>query len=42
MAVFPGRRFADWVSYWTRIGGFRDPADLEHLLEGLRRAGLED
>lgn len=42
MAVFPGRRYSDWLPYWTRVGGFRDPADLEHLLEGLRRAGLQD
>jgi len=42
MAVFPGRRLEDWRDYWQWIAAYKDPADLEHLMDGLRKAGLED
>ncbi len=42
MAVFPGRCLEDWRDYWQWIAAYKDTADLEHLLDGLRKAGLED
>jgi hypothetical protein len=29
-----------WLDYWARVFSIFTPADLEHLLEGLRKAGL--
>ena len=31
-----------WHSYWSSKLPFKDPAQLEHLLDGLRKAGLPD
>jgi len=36
LAAWPGIAHHDWGVFWP----FENPADLEHLLEGLRRAGL--
>jgi TolB-like protein/Tfp pilus assembly protein PilF len=42
MVGFPGRRLRDWEPYWMAAIRFRDRADLEHLLDGLRKAGLPE
>ena len=42
MAVFPGRRLEGWRDYWKWIAAYKNPADLEHLMDGLMKAGLED
>jgi TolB-like protein/Tfp pilus assembly protein PilF len=40
MVGFPGRHLRAWEPYW--MGGFRNRDDLEHLLDGLRKAGLPE
>ena len=40
LAIQPGEDVERWRAYWSRQFAFKDPADLEHLLEGLRKAGL--
>ena len=42
IAVFPGDRLRDWKEYWQGTMEFRDHRDLDHLLEGLRKAGLQE
>jgi hypothetical protein len=42
MAVFPGDRLCDWKEYWQGTMEFRDHRDLDHLREGLRKAGLQE
>jgi TolB-like protein/tetratricopeptide (TPR) repeat protein len=37
-----GDDYSKWRDYWTRVFSFFRPADVEHLLEGLRKAGLPD
>jgi len=39
---FPGHRLSDWEPYWDDTMRFRNRDDLDHLLDGLRKAGLED
>jgi adenylate cyclase len=40
MARYPGDDPARWRAYWARLLPFRRSADLEHLLDGFRKAGL--
>ncbi len=40
LAHFPGDDKALWRAYWRRSYQYSDEADLDHLLEGLRLAGL--
>ncbi len=42
MVRFPGRRPRDWEPYWMAAMKFRHRDDLEHLLDGLRKAGPPD
>jgi TolB-like protein/DNA-binding SARP family transcriptional activator len=42
MAAFPGRRLKDWEAYWHGAFEYRDREDLDHLFDGLRKAGLLD
>jgi len=40
IALWPGEDPIAWRQHWTRSQPFRDPADLEHLLDGFRKAGM--
>ena len=40
MEGFPGQRLKDWESYWQDTTKFQHRADLDHLLDGLHKAGL--
>lgn len=40
IAAFPDHDRQAWQSYWARQFPFEKRADLDHLLEGLRKAGL--
>jgi TolB-like protein/Flp pilus assembly protein TadD len=42
IADYPGQDRERWRRYWTRQFPFKDPADLDRLLDGLRSAGLPD
>lgn len=42
MAVFPGRRLKDWERYWHGAFEYRDQADIDHLFEALRKAGMRE
>jgi len=37
---WPGDDPEAWQRYWAQSQPFRDPADLEHLLDGFRKAGM--
>lgn len=37
---YPGKDLDRWRRYWARQFPFKDPADLDHLLDGLCKAGL--
>lgn len=39
---YPGDRLGDWEPYWNDTMRYKNRADLDHLLDGLRKAGLED
>jgi TolB-like protein/Flp pilus assembly protein TadD len=39
--TFPGDTPGGWARYWWCMEPYRDDDDLEHLLEGLRKAGLD-
>ncbi len=41
MASVPDR-LEDWREYWQWIAAYKNPADLEHLMDGLRKAGLPE
>lgn len=41
MTIFPGRRLAQWESYWHCALEYKSQSNFEHLFEGLRMAGLE-
>ena len=38
--TFPGDTPGGWARYWWCVAPYRNDDDLEHLLEGLRKAGL--
>ena len=40
MAAYPGRDSERWRQFWADFLPFKDPKDLEHILDGLRKAGL--
>jgi tetratricopeptide (TPR) repeat protein len=40
IAAFPGENPDLWRRYWARHFPFKNPKDLDHLLDGLRMAGL--
>lgn len=40
-AAFPGGEVEAWHTFWRRLP-YKDREDLEHLIEGARRAGLPD
>jgi TolB-like protein len=40
MRRFPGRDAQAWRNYLTRANPFRESRDLQHLFDGLRKAGL--
>lgn len=42
MAVFPGVRPDDWREYALATSNYKDPTDIDHLIDGLRKAGLGD
>jgi TolB-like protein len=42
MAVFPGRRLGDWEEFWRGMAWYKREADHQHLMDGLRKAGLPD
>jgi adenylate cyclase len=42
MAIFPGRRLRDWEAFWRGMAWYKRETDHEHLMEGLRKAGLPD
>ena len=42
MAVFPGHRLKDWVSYWHGNFEYQDQKDFDHLFDALRKAGLPE
>jgi TolB-like protein len=40
IANWPGEDPEAWHRYWAQSKLFRDPADLDHLLDGFRKAGM--
>ena len=40
MPAFPGRRPGAWDEYWRNTARYKHQEDYDHLMEGLRRAGL--
>ena len=40
MAAYPGGDTNRWRQHWAVVLPFKDPKDLEHVLDGLRKAGL--
>ncbi len=40
LAIQSGKDSELWRAYWARLACFKNPADFEHLLEGLRKACL--
>jgi adenylate cyclase len=40
LTIQPGKDSELWRAYWARLACFKNPTDFEHLLEGLRKAGL--
>ena len=40
IAIWPGDDPKAWQRYWAQSQPFQDPADLEHLLDGFRKAGM--
>jgi adenylate cyclase len=40
MAQFPGQDPQKWMNYFERLIPYQDRCDLDHLCEGLRKAGL--
>lgn len=42
LAIYPATDTESWRAYWLRLMPFKDAAKLDHLLEGLRKAGLPE
>ncbi len=42
MPAFPGRRLGGWDDYWRNTARYKHQEDHDHLMEGLRRAGLPE
>jgi TolB-like protein/Tfp pilus assembly protein PilF len=42
MAVFPGRRLKDWEEFWRDASWYQHQEDHDHLMDGLRKAGLPE
>ena len=42
MVVFPGRRLKDWDEFWRGAAWYQHQNDHDHLMEGLRKAGLQE
>jgi adenylate cyclase len=42
MLVFPGRRLKDWDDYWRNTCWYKRQEDHDHLMDGLRKAGLPE
>jgi len=42
MSVFPGRRLKDWDDYWRNTCWYKRQEDHDHLMDGLRKAGLPE
>lgn len=42
MRAFPGKRLGDWRNYLYAVTAYQRDEDFEHLMEGLRRAGMPD
>ena len=40
IAIGPGEDPKAWQRHWAQYHPFRDRADLEHLLDGFRKAGM--
>ena len=40
LPVYPGDNPTAWVQHWSRSFPYKNQADLDHLLDGLRKAGL--
>jgi adenylate cyclase len=40
LVIQPGNDSEFWRAYWARLACYKNPADFEHLLEGLRKAGV--
>ncbi|HSS64972.1 MAG TPA: tetratricopeptide repeat protein [Gammaproteobacteria bacterium] len=40
IAIWPGKAPKAWQRHWAQSQPFRDSADLEHLLDGFRKAGM--
>ncbi|RWB37561.1 MULTISPECIES: hypothetical protein [unclassified Mesorhizobium] len=42
MVVFPGRRLKDWDEFWRGAAWYQHQKDHDHLMDGLRKAGLQE
>ncbi|MER9029619.1 hypothetical protein [Mesorhizobium sp. M0674] len=42
MAAFPGRRLKDWDEFWRGAAWYQHQKDHDHLMDGLREAGLPE
>jgi tetratricopeptide (TPR) repeat protein len=42
MAAFPGRRLKDWDRFCRGVAWYKREGDHQHLMDGLRKAGLPD
>jgi adenylate cyclase len=42
MLVFPGHRLTDWDDYWRNTCWYKRQEDHDHLMDGLRKAGLPE
>ena len=42
MLVYPGDRLGDWNAYWHAAMPYRSQRDIDHLLEGLSKAGMPE
>ena len=42
LAIYPAKDSDSWREYWLRLLPFKEASKLEHLLDGLRKAGLPE